>query len=85
MTREEAIKDLIFVRTHLDDDSHIAKSYDMAIKALKQEPKTGHWIECDVLKEVKCSNCRMCFRNRTDYCPNCGCRMVESKERSGKE
>lgn len=38
MTREEAIKDLIFVRAHLDDNSQIAKSYDIAIKALEQEP-----------------------------------------------
>lgn len=47
------------------------------------KPKTGHWIECDVLKEVKCSNCRMCFRDRTNYCPNCGAKMVEPQESEG--
>lgn len=46
---------------------------DRVIDSLAQN--MGHWIECDVLKEVKCSNCRMCFRNRTDYCPNCGAKM----------
>lgn len=38
MTREEAIKNLQFVRNYLDDTSKMAISFDMAIKALEQEP-----------------------------------------------
>lgn len=38
MTREEVIKDIQFVRNYLDDTSKMAISFDMAIKALEQEP-----------------------------------------------
>lgn len=48
---------------------------DMAIQALEQEPKTGHWIEDEYEMEVRCSACGeendMCSK----YCPNCGARM----------
>lgn len=48
MTREQAIKMLQFVRNALNDDMEIAKAYDMAIKALEQEPQTFKW----------CAGCR---------------------------
>lgn len=48
-----------------------------------QEPKTGHWIKCDILQEFKCSKCRVCFRNKSNYCPNCGAKMVEPQESEG--
>ena len=38
MTREKAIKSLQFVRNALDDSMDIATDYDIAIKALEQEP-----------------------------------------------
>lgn len=46
-----------------------------------QEPKTGHWIRCDILQEFKCSECRVCFRNKSNYCSNCGAKMVEPQEK----
>ena len=48
-----------------------------AIKTLDDAPtieperKKGHWIVCDILQEVKCSECRMCFRHKAKFCPNC--------------
>ena len=39
------------------------------------QPKTGRWIRCYVIQEFKCSECRVCFRNTSNYCPNCGARM----------
>lgn len=39
------------------------------------QSKTGYWIRCDILQELKCSECRRCFRNKTNFCPNCGARM----------
>jgi len=39
----------------------------------------GHWIRCDILQEFKCSECRMCFKNKSNPCPNCGTEM-ESDE-----
>lgn len=51
--------------------------WEKAEKALKQNPKTGNWVD------KKCSICGcksmlgMCIEN---YCPNCGARMVEPQE-----
>lgn len=74
----------------------VLTAYDMAIKALEQEPKTGHWksythsayhgIDDDgepIWREVKVYHCNLCNRRtviKENYCPNCGCRMVEPQE-----
>ena len=39
--------------------------------SIEPERKKGHWIVCDILQEVKCSECRMCFRHKAKFCPNC--------------
>lgn len=45
-----------------------------------QEPKTGHWIRC------KCDKCGYEVQpwNTTNYCPNCGAKMVEPQESEEK-
>ena len=50
-----------------------------------QEPKTGHWIEKyhEVFKYY-CDKCGTGSDLRTNYCPNCGCRMVEPQESDHK-
>ena len=52
-----------------------------------QEPKTGHWeyIQYDKpsIGNWHCSECRETFPvdcSKWNYCPNCGCAMVESQE-----
>jgi len=56
------------------------------IKALEQEPKTGHWIEKDGFDGDTYYDCSECgeswtmiegtpWDNEFKYCPNCGCRM----------
>lgn len=68
----------------------ILEAYKMAIKALEQEPKTGHWIykqyggypECG---DYHCSECDKIDNRIPAYCPHCGARMVESQERSDEE
>ena len=66
------------------------EALEMAIKALEQQPKTGHWIEEEVFDgEVayKCSKCGGLFvlengnpkENEYNFCPKCGARMVESE------
>ena len=56
--------------------------WDMAIKALEQTPKTGHWMRQVI--GYRCSNCTLCTNEKGrltyNYCPNCGCRMVEPHE-----
>jgi hypothetical protein len=73
MTRGEAIAVLNMVEAH---GSLVIQAKEMAIQALEQEPKTGHWI--DDCGGVKCSCCGYsiddCFYAKT-YCTNCGCRM----------
>lgn len=58
---------------------------------VKLEPKTGHWIKKRVdgrgIHHGFCSNCDYNVEQRYDsnYCPNCGAKMVEPQERSDKE
>ena len=60
--------------------------FDVAINALKAE-KTGHWkrISMDKYSEhakywYRCDRCGKDNLGNTDWCPNCGCRMVEPQE-----
>lgn len=61
MTREEAIKRLKEARFSIQPYQYINEVLDMAIKALEQKPKTGHWILTDVERDriwgCKCSEC----------------------------
>ena len=49
MTREDAILCLKGIKNYgrdtFTEQSDWQESLDMAIKALEQEPKTGHWID----------------------------------------
>lgn len=58
------------------------------IKTLEQEPKEGHWIADvdrwgDIVTTVngyRCDKCNTFNSDKDNYCPNCGCRMVEPQE-----
>lgn len=71
-------------------DTEILTALDMAIQALEQELKTGYWehIRCDM---YECSECQHIYTDLSgekqgmNFCPNCGCRMIEPQERSDKE
>ena len=95
MTREEAVETIKVLLLKIEQPTDIQlgwletwvhkediQSLRMAIKALEQEPKTGHWIWCG--GSHKCSNCEeytcFSFKKPPRYCPNCGCRMVEPLE-----
>lgn len=54
------------------------------LPSVTSQPKMGRWIRCDILQEYKCSECRVCFRNKSKYCPNCGAKMeIETKIEQG--
>ena len=79
MTREEAIKVLNMVEAHgLADEAK-----RMAIQALEQEPKTGHWeykeIANSTITGYWCDNCHIGSSKPYDFCPNCGAKMGVSE------
>ena len=78
MTREEAIA---FFKDMNECTYGNLEAVDMAIKALEQEPRKGHWT-CD-RANVRCSNCGRGYKDfygkariaNYNYCPNCGAKM----------
>ena len=53
----------------------------------EQEPRKGHWItRPHVYGVTYCSECDFELKiDNTNYCPNCGAKMVEPRENDGKE
>jgi exosome complex RNA-binding protein Csl4 len=80
MTREEAIKTLKGEAWSFGSKEY-KEAFDMAIKALEQEPKTGHWIDITnknkTVIAVRCSRCEKSpkYAIKSDFCPNCGAEM----------
>ena len=106
MTREEAIVpcgDTISRQAVIDELNkwdwqelylpiHFKENIIDALPSVKQEPKTGHWIEKDGFDGDVYYDCSECgeswttiegtpWDNEWNYCPNCGARMEsEDKE-----
>ena len=103
MTREEAIghiKDVICenntTKPNIVAFEQEKEALYVAIKALEQEPKTGHWIVQPSNKEQgerdfiwwKCSECGQVIYSETEkdrkefhaFCSRCGAKMVEPQE-----
>jgi hypothetical protein len=84
MTREEAIE-MLKKDKEQRGNCFISDALDMAIKALEQKPKIGHWITTsDYLTTaygsvdyVKCSCCDEYSLEEGYYCPNCGAKMED--------
>lgn len=91
MTNEKASIIIGNISVYGDECYSIAEYQEakaVAIQALLQEPKTGHWINAKVGKlfpsnDFKCSECGNildfdgvnCGRGDANYCPNCGAKM----------
>ncbi len=75
MTIDEAIRLL----SGLMFKGKLKEALDMAIKALKQEPKIGHWNDIPKYENIAwlCSECEHFTTMKHKYCPNCGAKMVE--------
>lgn len=93
----QAVLDLI---EHYNSDGlgALFYGYDEGLKFTKavnklppvnpQEPKTGHWMHdgSHWKNRFICSECGYkLFDEPTNYCPNCGCAMVEPQESEDKE
>ena len=103
MTPQEAqiIIGNIPIKPEVLDDCYDITEYQeakaMAIKALEQQPKTGHWeyVQYDYNPDIgnwHCSECRNIViecANKNEkggipiynFCPNCGAKMVESEDK----
>ena len=54
---------------------------ELAIQALEQEPKTGHWMKSNIGGAKVCSVCNAHMGlSSFKFCPNCGAKMVEPQE-----
>ena len=80
-------------RSEYEDICHNAINYkntvgDALLKAiaLGEEQKTGYWIDREIYDadRWKCSECGRTEPYKENYCPNCGCRMVEPQESEDK-
>ena len=57
------------------------KACDTAIKALEQQ-KTGKWIDMsEGFSPYECSECRAVEFKKSNYCPTCGAKMIESEKK----
>ena len=87
--REEDMKAIIQIDVpnyQIGQEVSIYFKDTMMIKGIVQEPKTGHW-KAKSFHELFCDNCgfdfdimRNDFIEKMNFCPNCGCRMVEPQE-----
>jgi rRNA maturation endonuclease Nob1 len=89
MTNKEAIEviKLALAQVEWDYPMDYAVAFDMAIKALEQEPKTGHWKDIPKYTDIawECSECGRFTTLKHNYCPMCGAKMVKLQESEDKE
>ena len=97
MTRADAIEVIKDIYNYTKWDTYTTnEARTMAIEALKQEPKAGHWILQPSNKEQgerdfiwwKCSECGQVIYSETErdrreyhaFCGRCGAKMIEPQE-----
>lgn len=80
MTRENAIDNLKADIKYWENTSVSTEHLYMAIKALEQEQKTGHWVESNIGGAKVCSACNAHMGlSSFKFCPNCGADMRGEK------
>lgn len=98
ISRKEALKlfEDRFIELQMAHRKDTQYGVNWCINTLKDLPsvrpkeKVGHWVRVDDTK-VKCSNCDVTHFiaqypiGGINYCPNCGCRMVEPHESEDTE
>lgn len=66
--------------------AELSQAFDVAIKALEHEPKTGQWVKIKPyplqMHDYECGECgHETDDNTENYCSNCGAKMEsECKE-----
>lgn len=85
MTIAQAKSELMQIYGALSPDKQ--RAIDTLVKI---EPKTGHWIENvpeyqNIDPPYICSECGHSNLIKTNYCEQCGCKMVEPQESEDNE
>ena len=75
---------------HFDEPCMVVDVEDIQkLPPVAPQRQTGHWIEHPkgIYTHLVCDKClsNAPYNCRTNYCPNCGCRMAEPQERNDKE
>ena len=81
ISRQEAIDTIRQLYLDLASQKYVIDLLKVLPSVTPQEPKTGHWI--DVFGGCECSECGDLEPGYSDYCPNCGAKMIESQESEG--
>ena len=93
MTDKEAIE--VLTSNVVENPELMYEALDMAIKALEQQLKTGHWewIQYDsnlIIGNWHCSECRTIIPHMPEeldgtpiykWCPMCGAKIAESEDK----
>lgn len=101
ISRQSAIFLASDLKQDLPDDEHLTdmvmahnegvSEYQTQLSLLPSvapQPKTGQWIRVtDKTGHLvwECDKCGWQQRFNTNFCPDCGCRMIEPQERSDEE
>ena len=81
----DALKNDILKSAVMIDDRGIQTGYEIAIELIKRQPtidaepvRHGKWREYPISDGMnQCSKCGVLRFGKSNYCPNCGCRMDE--------
>ena len=95
--QDKAISLNAVITTIYDSSGNFKNDFDQgffadkirALPPVAPQRQTGHWIEHPkgIYTHLVCDKClsNAPYNCRTNYCPNCGCRMAEPQERNDKE
>lgn len=61
-------------------------NYIEQLPSITPQSKTGYWTDVSyIFGEYKCSECGSLEAKRSDYCPNCGAKMIKPQENAKSE
>lgn len=83
MTKTYELPNERMIIADVDEKKHTATvSVYVLDNLVETVNKTGYWIEHQEGRWIyaKCSECETVHDTQTNFCPSCGCRMVEPQE-----